>query len=156
MRKYFSVLVCIGLAISGCNQSDSFKNKIIYGLWEYRFSYNEFENEWEELNTPYWSFISKGSHKERLSRYSNSDSLCYLDWTVIDNSSELRSWSIVGDDSATAYIYWDTESSADDFIATFKAYEDTLICYVSYKNEPVTISKAIKIDSFDFSPVCSD
>ena len=156
MTKHLTLLPILGLAILGCKQSDTIENKTIYGLWEYRFSYDEFENEWEELNTPIWSSISEEYHKERFSQYSNSDSICYSDWTVIDNSSESSSWSIVGDDSATVYIYWDTKSTEDDFIATFKAYEDTLICYVSYGNLPVTITKAIKIDSFDFSPVCND
>ena len=156
MIKHLTLLISIGLAVLGCNQLDTLEKKTIYGLWEYRFSYNEFENEWEELNAPIWSSISEENHKERFSQYSNSDSLCYTDWIIIDNSSESRSWSIVGEDSATAYIYWDTESAEDDFIATFKAYEDTLICYVSYGNVPVTTTKAIKIDSFDFYPVCSN
>ena len=70
---------------------------------------------------------------------------------VIDNSSESRSWAIDGDDSATVHIYWDME-----VVTTFKAYKDTLIINVSYGNIPVTREKAIKIDSFDFSPSCSD
>ena len=89
--------------------------------------------------------------KERFSQYSNTDSICYSDWTVIGNSSESRSWSIDGDDSATVHIYWDME-----VVTTFKAYKDTLIINVSYGNIPVTREKAIKIDSFDFSPSCSD
>ena len=89
--------------------------------------------------------------KERFSQYSNTDSICYSDWTVIDNSSKSRSWSINGDDSATVNIYWDM-----DVVTTFKAYEDTLIVYTSYGNIPVGRSKAIKIDSFNFTPICTD
>ena len=58
MTKHLTLLPILGLAILGCKQSDTIENKTIYGLWEYRFSYDEFENEWEELNTPIWSSIS--------------------------------------------------------------------------------------------------
>ena len=121
MIKPLSLLIILCLVILGCNQSNIIENKTIHGLWEYRFSYDQSENEWNELDTPYWSLISEEHHKERFSRYSNTDSSCYLDWTVIDNSSESRGWSIDGDDSATVYIHWDTESSEDDIIITFKA-----------------------------------
>jgi len=151
IRHITLLLLILWLAVLGCNQSDTYKDKTIYGLWEYRFSYNEFENDWEEVNSPLWALISEEFYKERFSQYSNTDSICYSDWTVIDNSSESRSWAIDGDDSATVHIYWDME-----VVTTFKAYKDTLIINVSYGNIPVTREKAIKIDSFDFSPLCSD
>ena len=103
------------------------------------------------MDTPLWALISEQFYKERLSQYSNTDSTCFSDWTVIDNSSVSRSWSINGDDSATANIYWDMEVTT-----TFKAYKDTLIINVSFDNILVSKDKAIKINSFNFNPVCID
>ena len=151
MIKLLTLLSILCLTFLGCDQSNIVENKTIYGLQEYRFSYNEFENDWEEVNTPLWALISEEFYKERFSQYSNTDSVCYSDCTVIDNSSESRSWSINGDDSATANIYWDMEVTT-----TFKAYKDTLIINTSFGNILVSKDKAIKIDSFDFNPICSD
>ena len=39
---------------------------------------------------------------------------------------------------------------------TFKAYKNTLIINVSFDNILVSKDKAIKIDSFNFNPACSD
>ena len=151
MIKLLTLLSILCLTFLGCDQSNIVENKTIYGLQEYRFSYNEFENDWEEVNTPLWALISEEFYKERFSQYSNTDSVCYSDWTVIDNSSESRSWSIDGDDSATVHIYWDME-----VVTTFKAYQDTLIVNVSFGDTQVSRDMAIKIDSFDFSPICSN
>ena len=90
------MLSILCLAFLGCDQYNIVENKTIYGLWEYRFSYNEFENDWEEVDTPLWALISEQFYKERFSQYSNTDSNCFSDWTVIDNSSVSRSWSING------------------------------------------------------------
>ena len=103
------------------------------------------------MNAPLWDLISEKFYKERFSQYSNTDSICYSYLTVIDNSSELRGWSIDGDDSATVNIYWDI-----DVVTTFKAYQDTLIINVSFGNTPVNKDMAIKIGSFDFTPKCSN
>ena len=48
---------------------------------------------------------------------------------------------------------WDTESTDDDFIIGFKVFEDNLFSNVKFGNAPVSSSKAIRIESFVFSPI---
>ena len=55
---------------------------------------------------------------------------------------------------STFFLFmWDTESTDDDFILGFKVFEDNLFSNVKFGNAPVSSSKAIRIESFVFSPI---
>ena len=59
-------------------------------------------------------------------------------------------WEIFGEDSATLILFLED----DDFMVIFKAVEDTLYWYNSIQGNSYPISKAVRIESHDFSPLC--
>ena len=127
----------------------------IYGLWEWRYFYNE---DWEESTTiNWWSLLSEDNYSERYLHDIDTDSACYSDWFIVDDDSTssgtTSSWEIFGEDSATLILFLE-DIGLDDFMVIFKAVEDTLYWYNSIQGNSYPISKAVRIESHDFSPLC--
>ena len=129
-----------------CEDSSKDDSSSIYGLWEWRYTYT---GNWDELSpTDWWSDISAESYSERFLQNANSDSSCYTEWEIIKDSlgSAAVDWDIIGDDSAALTIYWD-----DPVTVTFKTHDDTLYWYWDGSEAS---AKAIRIESYDFTPIC--
>ena len=161
MTKHLTLLLFIGLAFWSCEDSESNEPESIElsGLWEWRYYYDNEDSNWvkrtEQPN--WWSLISEDSYSERFSRFWDTDTLCYQKWFVWDDSTSdgnlITSYEIFEADSATITLYFNPETSDDDVIVSFKAIGDTLICYGATFNPSF---KAIRIDSFNFTPICDD
>ena len=159
MRKY--LLVILTFCYLGCEDSESNEPEsiLLAGLWEWRYSYDNENSNWvknaEQLN--WWSLISEDSYSERFSLFWDTDTLCYHKWIVWDDSTSdgnlITSYEIFEADSATITLYFNPETSDDDVIVSLKAIGDTLIFYDQTFNPS---AKAIRIDSFDFTPICDD
>ena len=127
----------------------------IYGLWEWRYFYNE---DWEESTTiNWWSLLSEDNYSERYLHDIDTDSACYSDWSIVDDDSTSwgvpSSWEISGEDSATVKLYWD-EDSLVWYVAGLKAVEDTLYWYHHMDDLNMLSAIAVRIESHDFTPEC--
>jgi len=125
----------------------------IYGLWEWRYYYvNDSLITYEPVR--WWSLLSEDNYSERYLHDIDTDSACYSDWFIVDDDSTssgtTSSWEIFGEDSATLILFLED----DDFMVIFKAVEDTLYWYNSIQGNSYPISKAVRIESHDFSPLC--
>ena len=128
----------------------------IYGLWEWRYYYNDNSNSWDTTETAtWWSLLSEENYFERYLNNFDTDSSCYSDWAIVNSTS----WEISAEDSATIMVHTDTSTMFDgdyNLVITLKAVEDTLYWY-DYSDDIFELrSKGIRIDSFDFSPLCND
>ena len=166
MRKYLLPILLIwfwGCEDSESNVSDNDSNqpdfKIISGLWEWRYWYDSDESDWSIFTEgpTWWSLISEESYRERYLRFWDSDTLCYTDWTLVQDSMSIYSWELFGEDSATIIVNFGTEDTSDDNIVSLKAIEDSLIwSQFSSSGMSYLFAKAIRIDSLDFTPICDD
>ena len=121
----------------------------IYGLWEWRYYYNDNSNSWDTTETDTaWSLLSEENYFERYLNNFDTDSSCYSDW-AINNST---SWEISAEDSATLILF-----ITDEYVISMKAVEDSLYWYY-HDNDDFDVqylySKAVRIDSYDFTPLC--
>ncbi len=128
----------------------------IYGLWEWRYYYvNDSLITYEPVR--WWSLLSEDNYSERVLHDIDTDSACYSDWFIVDDDSTssgtTSSWEIFGEDSATLILFLE-DIGLDDFMVIFKAVEDTLYWYNSIQGNSYPISKAVRIESHDFSPLC--
>ena len=128
----------------------------IYGLWEWRYYYvNDSLITYEPVR--WWSLLSEDNYSERYLHDIDTDSACYSDWFIVDDDSTssgtTSSWEIFGEDSATLILFLE-DIGLDDFMVIFKAVEDTLYWYNSIQGNSYPISKAVRIESHDFSPLC--
>ena len=154
MKKF---LLIIPLLIwVACEDSSKDDSSSIYGLWEWRYNYDGPSGNWVDFpGYEWWSKLSAENYSERFLFYANSDSSCFSDWSIIDDSSGIysASWDIFGEDSAAITLYMDDGVIAA--VASFKAYDDTLIRYVIITGDEKRMElKAIRVESYDFTPIC--
>ena len=121
----------------------------IYGLWEWRYYYNDNSNSWDTTETDTaWSLLSEENYTERYLRHPDTDSSCYTDWGI--NNSIINSWEISAEDSATLTLHL----TDLEIVISMKAVEDRLYWYYHYDDGPYLLFIAVRIDSYDFTPLC--
>jgi len=160
MKRFLPLLIILPLLFwLGC-EDESEGGTIpddapIYGLWEWRYYYNQEFDDWEEITTiNWWSLLSEENYSENFLLNFDTDSACYSDWIIVDDGSTSvgipTNWEISAEDSATITLLWNSEDPDDYFEIGLKAVEDTLYFYIHNQLS----SKAIRIDSYDFTPLC--
>ena len=122
----------------------------IYGLWEWRYYYNDNSDSWDTTETAtWWSLLSEENYFERYLNNFDTDSSCYSDWAIVNSTS----WEISAEDSATLIFFFPT----DEVVISMKAVEDSLYWYFHHYVDfdvQYLYYKAVRIDSYDFSPLC--
>jgi len=148
MQQFISLLIILPLSLwVSCEDESKNITTSIYGLWEWK--YLDSSGTWLEISpSDWWSNISAESYSERFLENSNSDSSCFTDWEIIKDSlwNVAVDWNINGEDSATLIIYLEPPIKS-----SYKVHDDTLYWYF---NDPEPSVKAVKIQSYDFTPVC--
>ena len=89
--------------------------------------------------------LSEENYFERYLNNFDTDSSCYSDW-AINNST---SWEISAEDSATLILF-----ITDEYVISMKAVEDSLYWYYHTDDVQYLYFIAVRIDSYDFTPLC--
>ena len=160
MDKSIIVLLTLTMSLVSISCEDESEGESegeapIYGLWEWRYYYNDNSDSWDTTETAtWWSLLSEENYFERYLNNFDTDSSCYSDWG--SNNSVINSWEISAEDSATLTIIVST-APYDEVVISMKAVEDSLYWYFHHYVDfdvQYLYYKAVRIDSYDFSPLC--
>ena len=161
MRKY--LLAILMFCFWSCEDAESNETepKGLSGLWEYRYYYNSEESSWflysEQPRTwPFnsWTFIDESSIRERIL----TDSLCYSNWnTFIEGTNDGLRVQFIGGDSLSLMYGTEDDIPNNESGNSLKVVEDSLCLTRNYPNgSSLLFAKAIRIDTLDFTPLCTD
>ena len=155
MDKSIIVLLTLTMSLVSISCEDESEGESegeapIYGLWEWRYYYNDNSDSWDTTETAtWWSLLSEENYFERYLNNFDTDSSCYSDWAIVNSTS----WEISAEDSATLIFFFPT----DEVVISMKAVEDSLYWYFHHYVDfdvQYLYYKAVRIDSYDFSPLC--
>ena len=150
MKRFLPLLIILPLLVWFACEDESEGEAPIYGLWEWRYYYNDNSDSWDTTETAtWWSLLSEENYFERYLNNFDTDSSCYSDWAIVNSTS----WEISAEDSATLTIIVST-APYDETVISMKAVEDRLYWYYHYDDGPYLLFIAVRIDSYDFTPLC--